>query len=290
MKTTVAPYETSAWCLRLVCANGTVVRLTDHPYDLTMSNATVYETDSGYEQTAYSSGTGFAASAIDLTGFVGIAGISRDQIASGVFDNARVYIFKCDFLNPVEDYEEVTSGFFGKTTLEDDKYTIQGMSLIDALNQSVGASYAAACPNTLGDAACGITASLIEETGTLTSVTSRFIVRDSSRTEAADWFGAGTLRFTSGPNAGLKPIEVRSYAADGTITLFDQIYYTPSIGDAYVLLPGCRKRLADCRDKWGNVAVTNGVHPLKAVPNKGGFNGFSNVPTSSIYQQVGSNR
>ena len=291
MKSTVAPYQTSAWCVRIECVGGLVVRLTTYPYDLTMSNATVYETDSGYEQTAYSSGTGFAASAIDLTGFVGIAGISRDQIASGVFDNARVYIFKCDFLNPVEDYEEVTSGFFGKTTLEDDKYTIQGMSLIDALNQSTGKTYAAACMNTLGSPLCGITLSLIDVTGTLTHVTSRFVIRDSARSEAADWFGAGTIQFTTGLNAGLKPLEVKSYAADGTITLFDPLYYAPAVSDAYVLIPGCRKRRdEDCRDKFGNVAVTSGVHAMKQYPNKGGFLGFKDIPTSSVYQQVASNR
>lgn len=290
MKSAVAPYQTSATCVRIECVNGSVVRLTDYPYDLVMSNSAVYKTDYGYQPTAFTGSATFSPSAIDIDGICAIGGVTRDQLASGVFDNARVYIFQCNFLAPVEDYEEIASGFFGKTTLEDDKYRVEGMSLIDALNQSTGDTYTAPCPNTFGDPDCGITLSLTEAAGTLTHATSRFVVRDSARAESADWFGAGTMRFTSGLNAGLKPIEVRSYAADGTITLFDALYYAPSVGDAYTLVPGCRKRLEDCRDKWGNVAVTNGVHPLKLYPNKGGFNGFSNVPTSSSYQQVGGNR
>lgn len=290
MKTTVAPYETAAWCVRIVTVSGSTLRLMTYPFDLTMTNAAVYETDSGYEQTAYSSGTSMAAAAIDLTGFVGVAGITRDQIASGVFDNARVYVFKCDFLNPVEDYEPVTSGFFGKTTLEDEKYTIQGMSLIDVLNQSAGKSYQAACSNTLGDKGCGITLSLVSVSGTLTHVSSATTLRDSGRPEVADWFGAGTIQFTTGANAGLKPLEVKSHAADGTITTFEPFYYLPSVGDAYVLIPGCRRRLEDCRDKWGNVAVTSGTHAWKTFPNRGGFFGFSYIPTASVVQQIGGNR
>lgn len=272
MKPTVAPYATAAWCVRIECTNGTTVRLTVYPYDLKMSNGNIYETDSGYEQTAYSSGTSMAASAIDMTGFVGVAGITRDQISSGIFDNARIYIFKCDFLNPVEDYEPVTAGFFGKTTVEDDKYTIQGMGLIDALNQSTGKTYTALCSRTFGDAGCGKNLASLSVSGSVSSVISSNTVRDTSRTEAADYFGAGTIQFTSGANAGLPAIEIKSYAADGTITTHEPFYYEPSTGDAFTLVPGCRGRLIDCKDKWNNV-----INRFA----------FDHIPTGSDYSQVG---
>ena len=272
MKATVAPYATAAWCVRIECQNGTIVRLTAYPHDLIMSNATVYKTDYGYEPTAFSASSSMSPSAIDLEGIVAAAGISRDALASGVFDNARVYVFKCNFLSPVEDYEEVAAGFFGKATLTDDHYRIEGMSLIDALNQSVGSIYQAACPRTLGDAGCQVNLAAITVTGTLTHVTSSSVVRDSARSENADWFGAGTIHFTSGQNTGLKPLEVKDYAANGTVTTFEPFYYTPAIGDAYVLVPGCRKREADCRDKFANII---------------NFFGFTRIPTSSTYTKFG---
>ena len=272
MKATVAPYATAAWCVRIECQNGTIVRLTAYPHDLIMSNATVYKTDYGYEPTAFSASSSMSPSAIDLEGIVAAAGISRDALASGVFDNARVYVFKCNFLSPVEDYEEVAAGFFGKATLTDDHYRIEGMSLIDALNQSVGSISQAACPRTLGDAGCQVNLAAITVTGTLTHVTSSSVVRDSARSENADWFGAGTIHFTSGQNTGLKPLEVKDYAANGTVTTFEPFYYTPAIGDAYVLVPGCRKREADCRDKFANII---------------NFFGFTRIPTSSTYTKFG---
>lgn len=272
MKSTVSPYQTSATCVRIECINGVTVRLTDYPYDLVMSNATVYKTDYGYQPTAFTSSAAFSPSAIDIEGICAIGGVTRDQLASGVFDNARVYIFKCNFLSPVEDYEEIAAGFFGKTTLEDDKYRIEGMSLIDALNQSVGKVYQAACSRTFGDSGCTKNLAALTVTGTITSVTGSSIFRDSARTEVADWFGAGTIRFTSGQNVGLKPLEIKAYAADGTITLFEPTYYAPVVGDAFELIPGCRKREADCRDKYGNII---------------NFFGFTRIPTSSTYIKTG---
>lgn len=274
MKSIVAPYATAAWCVRIVCTNGTTLRLTTYPVDLVMSNAQVYETDSGYEQTTYTADTSLAASVIDVEGFVGVSGVTRDQIAAGVLDNARVYVFRCNYLIPVEDYEPVASGFFGKTTLLDARYKIEMMSLIDTLSQSVGKTYTASCSRTFGDAGCGINLAAITVTGTVTSVTSNAIIRDSGRAEAVDYFIAGTIHFTSGANIGLKPLEIKSYAADGTIGTFDAFFYPPQIGDTYSMTPGCRKRLVDCQ------ARSNVIN----------FFGFTNIPTSSVYQQVAGNR
>lgn len=271
MKSTVAPYATATWCVRIECTNGLVVRLTSYPVDLTMSNATVYKTDYGYEPTAFSASSGFSPSALDLEGVVSAAGVNRDTLASGVFDNARVYIFKCNFMVPVEDYEPVGAGFFGKSQRIDGRYRIEGMGLVDALNQTVGALYTASCQRTYGSAECGISLASVTVTGTLTAVTSNRVIRDATRGEAADWFGAGQIHFTTGQNVGLKPLEIKSYAADGTITTFDPFYYAPSVGDAYVMVKGCRRRESDC------IAQSNIIN----------FFGFTRIPAGSTYATIG---
>ena len=267
MKPAVAPYQTAAWCVRIVCVTGLTVRLTAHPVDLSMGG-NLYRTDSGYQPSAYSAAAAFSPPAIDIEGIVAVAGISRDALASGVFDGARVYVFRTNYLNPVEDEEPVAAGFFGKVVLEDDKYRIEGMGLVDALNQSVGRAIMPGCDRVFGDSRCGISLASVQVTGVLTSVTNAATVRDAARTEAADWFGSGVLEYTSGPNAGLRPLGIRSSAADGTIVTFDPAYHQPQIGDAYRLTPGCRKRREDCRDKWSNIV---------------NFGGFPDQPTSSTY-------
>lgn len=271
MKTVVAPYATRAICLRIACKNGTTIRLTRYPYDLKMSNGQVYQAGSGYDLTAYSTTATMSPSAIDLEGVFGFAGITRDTVASGVFDNARAYLFACDFLNPVEDYEPLLASTLGKTILHDDRYVIEEMGLSDALNQSVGKTYTPQCSRTFGDTGCTINLATYTVTGTITSVTSGALFYDSARPEATDTFTAGSIVFTSGNNTGLRKMEIKAYASGGGITLFEPCYYTPQVGDAYSMVRGCRKRKVDCQS-YGNV-----VNALA----------FWDMPTASQYAQIG---
>jgi hypothetical protein len=114
-------------------------------------------------------------------------------------------------------------------------------------------------------------------TGTLTSVTSASVFTSAARTEPADTFGAGTIKFTSGPNAGLKALEIKSFAG-GVITTFEPFYYLPVAGNSYSMVRGCRKRLADCQARW------NGSATYSNVAN---FGGFPWIPTGSTYAQIG---
>jgi uncharacterized phage protein (TIGR02218 family) len=276
MKAAVADRHYRVICLRIVPVTGSPIYLTRHPRPLVMSGHT-YLSGSGYDFSGYSAEASLSPAMIDLEGVAGLAGIGYAEIASGLFDNARAYLFATTWNAPVEDEEPIVASFLGKTTLMDGRYKIEEMALIDALNQSVGGTYTPQCPKTFGSqvyAGCKKALGPLTVTGALSAVTSASIVRDAARAEAADYFAAGTLQFTSGANAGLKPLEIKRHEADGTIEVFEPFYYLPVIGDTYTLIPGCRKRLVDCRDKWNNVV---------------NFGGFSNIPTSSQYAARGSN-
>ena len=275
MKPAVADSRFRVICLRIEPLTGSPIYLTHHPRDLVMRGHT-YLSTSGYDFTGYSSAASTSPSMVDLQGIAGLAGIGYDEINSGVFDNARAYLFATTWNSPVEDEEEIVASILGKTTLRDDTYTIEEMALIDVLNQSVGKTYTVACPKTFGGTEYGgCNKSLVAPvtvTGTLTGVTSRSIVTDSARAEVADYFGAGTIQFTSGPNAGLKPLEIKSFAA-GVIETFEPFYYLPVIGNAYTMVAGCRKRRQeDCYVKFNNVV---------------NFGGFEHIPLGSAYAQVG---
>lgn len=296
MKSHVADYATRVYCVRIVPANDSaIVRLAGYPVDLVMSNGEVYKTESGYEFSGISSSGDLTAGTIDLSGILQDGAISRQKLDSGVYDNARVYLFATSWTAPVEDEEPISCMFFGKATVTDDSYKVQLMGMIDALNQSGGQSYSATCPwvfldKTLDEREIPYSASkctgprlapdgpdfdVLKVVGTLTSVASQYEFRDSARSEAADYFGAGSLRFVTGNNAGLRPIEIKSYASDGTIVLQDALPYLPITGDQYEMIPGCRKRhIEDCKTKWSNVK---------------NFGGHPHIPAPSVYSQVGRN-
>lgn len=274
MKSAVADRAYKIHCLRIVPLWGNTVYLTDHVRDVVIV-ANTYQTDSGYQFSGLASEDNMSPGVLDLTGIADIAGIGYDQIVSGMFDGARVYAFATTWTAPTVDEEPLGVAILGKTTLKDDRYTIEMMLLVDALNQSVGKTVTANCQKTFGGqefAGCKVDLAPLTVTGTLTSVTSNSVFRDSTRAEAADYFGNGTIAFTTGDNAGLRPIRIKSHAADGTIETHEAFHYPVAAGDAYTITPGCRKRLEDCRDKWNNVI---------------NFGGFSFVSTSSTYTQRG---
>jgi uncharacterized phage protein (TIGR02218 family) len=279
MKSTVADYRYRVLCLRIVPTAGSPIYLTDHPRDLSMSGHT-YLSTAGYEFTGYSGAAGFSPASIDIEGVAGASGVTRAAVGSGLFDGARCYVFATSWASPVEDQEPVVAGIFGKATLLDHRFQIGGVSLIDALNQSVGQTYGAQCPKAFCGteyAGCGVSLAANTVTGTLTSVTSASVFYAAARTEAADTFGAGTIQFTSGPNAGLKALEIKSFSG-GVITTFEPFYYLPVAGNSYRMVRGCRKRLSDCQARW------NGSATFSNVAN---FGGFPWIPTSSTYSQAG---
>ncbi len=275
MKSVVADFRYRVLCARIVPITGSPIYLTDHPRDLVMSGHT-YLSTAGYEFTGYSGATDFSPASIDIEGVAGASGVTRAAVGSGLFDGARCYVFATSWAAPVEDQEPVVAGIFGKATLLDDRFQIGGVSLIDALNQTVGQTYGAQCPKVFcGQEYGGCMASLAANTvtGTIDSVTSASVFYDAARSEAADTFGAGTIQFTSGPNAGLKPLEVKSFSG-GTFTTFEPFYYLPVAGDTYTAVRGCRKRLSDCQARVGGSNILN-------------FGGFPWIPAGSTYAQIG---
>ncbi len=279
MKSVVADYRYRTQCLRIVPVTGSPIYLTDHPRDLVMSGHT-YLSTAGYQFTGQSATAGFSPASVDIEGIAGASGLSRAAVGSGLFDGARCYVFATSWAAPVEDQEPVVAGIFGKATLLDHRFQIGGVSLIDALNQTVGQTYGAQCPKLFCGteyAGCGVSLAANTVTGTLSSVTSASVFTSAARTEADDTFGAGTIQFTSGPNAGLKALEIKSFAG-GVITTFEPFYYLPAAGNAYSMVRGCRKRLSDCQARWNGSGI---------VSNVANFGGFPWIPTGSTYAQVG---
>lgn len=115
--------------------------------------------------------------------------------------------------------------------------------------------------------------STVTVTGTLTHIVNNSYFSDSNRDEVADYFAEGTIAFTTGANAGLKPIEIKFYGLGGFISTYESFHYPVAVGDEYIMIPGCRKRpVEDCAEKWHNII------------NCGGF---THIPTNSQYIKIG---
>lgn len=298
MKSHVADYQSRIYAVRIQAVNGQVRQFVQYPHDLQMASGTGvadYNSGSGYEFTGMSADASMAPTVVDLRGVVSTAVgyLDRDEAASRVWDNARAFLFATSWTAPTEDEEPLWLFLLGKMQMQDDRYIFELMSIIDAANSKTGKTIGPLCTSTFCDqtldgkvipwerSRCtgpranpdGPALADHMVTGTITHVTSRTVFRDASRTEAADWFGAGAIRFTTGDNAGLLSEEVKSYAADGTFETYLALHYMPQVGDEYEAKPGCRgRREEDCRDKWNN-----------AINHQG----FDRVPVPSVYTSIG---
>ncbi len=269
-------------CVRIVPrAGGVVVRLTDHPVNLTTLTGEVYSSISGYQFTGLSTTDGFSPSSIDIEGIADIAGIARSDVARGMFDGAWCYVFSTAWNLCIEDHRPLISGKFGKTTMLDGRYTITGTSLVDLLRQVTGETYTESCRKVFlsqSFAGCMVPIEPNTVTGSLTSVTSKTVFTDSTRSEGSDVFGAGTIAFTTGANVSQGVIGVKSHQVGGVIETYDALYYTPTIGDQYTMTRGCRKTADACKNRVGNSG------PMSNIIN---FNGFMHIPPPSKYGKVG---
>ncbi len=293
MKAHVADWKTRVYCVRIEPANDSpVIRLAGYPVDLNMSNGQVYRTEGCYEFSGLGATSDLTADSIDLSGVLSAGMVTREALNSGIYDNARVKLFATSFAAPVEDEEPLSEFFFGKVTPVDETYSVELMGKIDVLSQSVGRQFSATCPWTLFDetvdgevklpsasrctgprsAPDGPSIDDFRVTGTITSVTDQYVVTDTARLEADDWFGEGGIRFITGANAGLKGKEIKSFAA-GRIEVHEAFFHLPQVGDQYEMIPGCRHRFKeDCIGKWDNAI---------------NFGGQPDVPSPSEYSQVG---
>lgn len=113
--------------------------------------------------------------------------------------------------------------------------------------------YQAQCKNTVFDAQCKLLRSSWEVSGSISAVFSGDLARsqfNSALAQAAGWFEQGTVRFTSGANAGIKRTVKRF--ASGQFAFALPWPRPLSVSDAFVATPGCSRTLDACTSKFSN--------------------------------------
>ena len=278
MKTLRASYQSHldggvtrlCYCLRIERTDGVVLGFTTADRDLTIAGV-VYKSSPGFDKTAVR-GQANDYGDFDLEGALTSEGISRDDIAAGLYDYATLYLFRTRWDDPGVDDEKLGKGYWGQAQLKNGKYSTTFVTLGSALKQQVGRTYLPTCDANLGDPRCKVDLGPFTVTGTVTSVTDRRQFIDSGRGEAAAYFTAGKLTWTSGANAGLS-IEVTQFSAGGEFQLFRPMPYDIAAGDTFSVYAGCQKRFQeDCISKFNNAI---------------NFRGFPDIPGQDAVTKFG---
>lgn len=247
-------------CWKLIRLDGRSFGFTDHDRDLAFGG-TVFAARSGLEAAEATAELGFAIGGGEVSGALMSAGLTEDDISSGLYDDATVETWLVNWAN-VEERLLLDIGSIGEIRRSDGSFVAELRGLMHRYDEERGRLFRATCSADLGDARCGINlaASSYSDTGTVTRTDGFLGIVASGIGFSDGWCTGGKLTWTSGNNAGLS-VEIKVHRAVSGTDEFDLWQRTPQrieVGDAFRVTAGCDKTHATCRKKFRNVVNFRG--------------------------------
>jgi uncharacterized phage protein (TIGR02218 family) len=269
---------TLATCFKLVRTDGVVLGFTDHDAPIVRGGVT-YDPACGADGSVEPAELGPKTATAELLGVLSHAALDETDILAGRYDGARVETWRVNWRAPEQGYLRRVDTI-GEIVREDGRFRAELRSPAQALNRVEGRIYHALCDARLGDARCGVDTSAFETEVTVLDVADEATVTIAAQSlPAADWFVFGTLTWLTGARTGIFDA-VAGYVAGETdqLRLARRHEGTIAAGDTALLVAGCDRQFATCRDKFGNSAS---------------FRGFPHIPGSDYvlrYPQPGGAR
>ncbi|MEO0982688.1 MAG: DUF2163 domain-containing protein [Pseudomonadota bacterium] len=145
---------TTCLCWRLKRADGTEVGVTDHDRTLTVDGL-AYEPGAGLEAGVFTSTAGLAPGQAFASGALSSEAISEADLDAGLWDGARVDVFRVDWAAPHLNVA-IWSGRFSDIRRGATGFEAELVSLKADLERPLGRVYARRCDAALGDVRCGV--------------------------------------------------------------------------------------------------------------------------------------
>lgn len=252
---------TLCWCWRLTRRDATVIGFTDHDRDVTF-DGTTFEAAAGFTASEMRDSVGLSVDNLEVTSALSSERLSEADLAAGLYDDARVEIFRVNWAEP-EQRALMRVGSLGEVRRAGLTFTAEVRGLSHYLQQPKGRLYQFTCDADLGDQRCKVLLSnpLYRGEGTIIAApsTRRFTVSGLD-SFGDDWFSRGLLTFTSGAASG-QSIEVRTHSktVDAvSIELWAAARGPLQADQTFIVTAGCDKHMATCQAKFANVANFRG--------------------------------
>lgn len=264
---------TLCWCWRLTRRDGQKLGFTDHDRDVTFDDTT-FEAAAGFTASEMRDSVGLSVDNLEVTSALSSERLSETDLAAGVYDDARVEIFRVNWQEPGQRVL-MRTGSLGEVRRAGGEFAAEVRGLSHYLQQPKGRLYQFACDADLGDAHCKVDldAGTYRGTGIVTDILGdRGFKANGIETFSDDWFTRGLLTFTSGESNG-QAIEVKDHTKDGdvvTIELWNAPRALLAVGQAFEVTAGCDKHFETCGKKFSNTL---------------NFRGFPHMPGNDFITQ-----
>jgi len=267
---------TLAYGLVITRKDTEVFGFTSHDVTQTVDGV-VLDASQGLDVTGISTSAGLGVDNLEITTLDDGTLFTRAQILGGLWQGASFVCYRYNWADPTDGVEHLCAGTIGAVTQKNGAVVCELRGIQQFLQQPVGSASTKTCRARLGDAKCAVNLASFTHSGTVTSVTSRLVFKDSALSQASDYFGEGEIEWLTGDNAGLfAKVRAHTNSTGAVLTLMLEMPADIQVGDTFTAIAGCRKRLTeDCIGKFSNVLNFQGE------PHRPGVDAITAPPTES---------
>lgn len=203
---------------------------------------------------------------MELMGLIEDDSITEADIYAGLFDDAFVEVWSVDY-SGTDIPRRLSAGRIGNLSHAGARFNAEVLGTGAKLSQTpLTQTYGPGCRWLFGGPECGVDREALKVAGSVTRAKSRAgfkIDLGGLGPESDRQWADGTIRFLSGPNAGLE-CEIKSvdFGDETEISLWSSAGFVPEVGDTFELLPGCRRDKATCKDVYDNYDAFGGFPDL----------------------------
>lgn len=259
--------------------DGVEFAFTDCDVDLTVDGLT-FEASAALTPSEAVASVGMAVDEQEVQGGLRSDRITETELASGVYDGARVRVVEIDWqTRQIVDVLGVYS--LGQVSRTESSFSAELRSRAGVLAQKRGRYVVSVCDAELGDARCGVNLDALRVSSAVAGVMGEtdFLANGLGGTNAST-FSNGLLTWVSGANLG-QVQEVRAHRGR-LVGLWRPPLYDMAPGDQFQIVPGCDKAFQTCRAKFGNgvnfqgfPAIVGEAAAVYANPGESGLDGGS---------------
>ncbi|SFZ85871.1 phage conserved hypothetical protein BR0599 [Devosia enhydra] len=261
---------TLATCWRIARSDGVVLGFTDHDRPLAFEGTDFLPT-SGLEGGEVARKLGAQIDTGEVAGVIASDAIAEADILLGRYDGARVETYRVNWRAP-ETRALMAVATIGEIVREDGAFRAELRSGQAALGRVSGRICQPLCDAELGDARCGVdvSAPALRAELEVLAVLDRYRLQVAGLSGfAPGWFTLGRAQWTSGGRSGIVDrIISQSRQGEADVLGFaEPVGERVVAGDLLVVIAGCDRRFATCREKFANAV---------------NFRGFPHVPGSDL--------
>lgn len=239
-------------CLKITLNNEKILAFTEFSEDLTINNI-VFKSSSGFKENKNQQYSDITTSEEEILLFVDDDNIKKEDVLTGLFDNAKVEVFYMDYKNLEYGKISIINGFISKINFVDDKIYFNISGILSLLEKTIGETYSPLCRAGFCDKRCSLNLENYTFFGEISEIISATEFISNSKdiiNKETNYFKYGLITFKTGKNKD-KKIEVKQ-SNTSNIVINTKLFYNPEIGDTFEIVAGCDKKFSTCIERFNN--------------------------------------